>query len=63
MLSYFGPTKESAACRTAPPVRPGHPVSRFCQESRSPTTVRRGSPEIKHLMDEGFQAFNAGANI
>ena len=58
MLSYF-PIKEQHLCRIALPVRPGNPGS---IPSGKPIRYYRpkGSPDIRHLIDEGFQAFNAG---
>ncbi len=36
------------------------PASRFSRANRSDTTGRRAVPAIRQLIDEGFQAFNAG---
>ena len=52
--------KEIRPCRIAPPARPGTPASSFSQANRFATTARRAARTIRHLIDEGFQAFNAG---
>ena len=44
------------------PGSPGTPSS-SSRANRFATTGRRAAPEIRHLIDEGFQAFNAGAAV
>ena len=60
MLSYFFTSKETV---TVPHRAPGSPgLSRKPFLSGKPIKYYRptGSPQIKQLVDEGFQAFNAG---
>ncbi len=60
MLSYFSPLRRPTPCRTELPARPGTPASHFSLANRSNTTGRRAVPAVRQLIDEGFQAFNAG---
>jgi deoxyhypusine synthase len=60
MLSYFSRTKEIAYVPHRAPGSPGSSRKTFL--SGKPITYYRpiGSPHIKQLIDDGFQAFNAG---
>ena len=62
MLSYFPSPRSCAFCRiplpTGSPARPG--LAQFLSGKPIRYYRPKGSQEIRHLIDEGFQAFNAG---
>src|SRR5215831_8808554 len=60
MLSYFAPPQRSALLPHRAPGSPGHSRQQFL--SGKPIRYYRptGSAAIRTLIDEGFQAFNAG---
>ena len=64
MLSYFRQSQVRCqgdrSCRTARPARPGARRQQFLSGKPIRYYRPKGSPEIRHLIDEGFQAFNAG---
>ena len=52
-------SERSQPCRIAPPALQGSP-KQFLTGKPIRNYRPKGSPEVKHLIDEGFQAFNAG---
>ena len=66
MLSYFPDASAAARSRTLPYRAPGSP-GQSRQQFLSGKPIRyyrpKGSPEVRHLIDDGFQAFNAGPAV
>ena len=62
MLSYFPHPfhKAADALPYRAPGSPGHSRSKSLSGKPIATTVRKAARTIRHLIDDGFQAFNAG---